>query len=307
MPSRRSPRPEKCWASTAVTRTPRTSWPSSQSHSTTRDGGTPQASRCAPTPSGTRNTACVVAHECPDGVHVEVVVVVVRDDDGVDAAEPRERHRHGVQPARPDVLARRAPLAPHRVHQQPHPVELDEARGVPEPRDVHPLGARLVRRAHDRDRQGGATRLGVLPEAPQHVALPRRHRRRAARGVVEGTRPVGRRLLHPGQARPRGSPAQRGVDPLARGGERPEGAGGPRGDRESVELGHRCDCHPVSPAAPRGDRPPGRSVPRAAATRASKRRPSSPASGCHCTARRKADAGSSIASRVPSACQAEGR
>ena len=83
------PRPEKCWASTAVTRTPPTSWPSSQSHSTTRSAGTPHASRCAPTPSGTRNTASVRSTSCADGVHVEVVVVVVRDDDGVDPAQAR--------------------------------------------------------------------------------------------------------------------------------------------------------------------------------------------------------------------------
>ena len=46
------------------------------------------------------------AHQRPDGVHVEVVVVVVRDDHGVDPAQPDEGHGHGVQPARAQVLAR---------------------------------------------------------------------------------------------------------------------------------------------------------------------------------------------------------
>ena len=106
MPSRRRPRPEKCCASTR---------------------GDPHAAHVVALlpvaledPVG-RNTPGVEVRpdterheehgigevdEPADGVHVEVVVVVVGDHDGVDPAQPGERHRHGVQPARAEVLAR---------------------------------------------------------------------------------------------------------------------------------------------------------------------------------------------------------
>jgi len=69
------------------------------------------------------------------------------------------------------------------------------------------------------------------------------------------------------------------------------GSGSPDGTRRGDRRGRR----------------PQAVQPEAAATSAWKRRGSSPASGCHCTARRKGARGSSIASRVPSSAQAAGR
>ena len=85
----------------------------------------------------------------------------------------------------------------------------------------------------------GTPGLAVLTEPAQHVALTRRHRRRAARGVVEGARPVGRGALGPLEPRPGRTSAHGGVDALPRSGERPQGTGCSGGDRKSVELRHR--------------------------------------------------------------------
>ena len=110
--------------------------------------------------------------ELTDGVHVEVVVVVVRDDDGINPAQTGQRHRRRVQPLGPDVLARAATVAPDRIEQDPSTVELDQARRVPEPGDVQTVWARLVRSTDDRDRPGRFAGLSAVPEAAQHVPLP---------------------------------------------------------------------------------------------------------------------------------------
>ena len=55
--SREKPRPEKCRAGVAMNSMPATLVRSFQSSSMIRVAGTPQRSRCAPTPSGTRNGA----------------------------------------------------------------------------------------------------------------------------------------------------------------------------------------------------------------------------------------------------------
>ena len=173
--------------------------------------------------------------------------MVVRDDDGVDLAEPGQRHRHGVQPARADVLARRAPLAPHRVEEQAHAVELDEARRVTEPRDVHALGPGLVGGTDDGDRR-----------RRRRVSALSRNRRSTSRcpdGIDDvprwccgRPRPGSRRAPQPLEPGAAGTAADRGVDALAGDGERPEGAGRAGGDRESVELGHHSIVPGRSPA-----------------------------------------------------------
>ncbi len=68
-----------------------------------------------------------------DGGHVQVVVVVVRDDDHVDRAEGRQRQGNRVQPAGAGEGERGAALAPHRVEEHPVSVDLREHAGVPEP------------------------------------------------------------------------------------------------------------------------------------------------------------------------------
>ena len=152
----------------------------------------------------------------------------------------------------------------------------------------------------------GSPGLAVLTEPAQHVALARRHRRRAARGVVEGARPVGRGALGPLEPRPGGTAAHGGVDALPRSGERPQGTGCSGGDRESVELRHRSivtrrRLYRAGGTARRTPWP-SRPRPRGRRTAARRRRPR----GATAPPSRKPDAGSSIASRVPSACHADG-
>ena len=148
---------------------------------------------------------------------------------------------------------------------------------MPEPGDVHALGAGLVRGADDGDGHRRAPRLGVLPEAPQHVALARRHGRGAAVGVVERPGTVRRRLPHPCQPSPARPAAHRGVDPLARSGERPEGGRRRRRRSRVGSAWSSVDCHPApSPCADAG--PAGRTRP--AAPRRRRRAPRTGARRC---------------------------
>ena len=78
---------------------------SDQSSSTIRSAGTPHRSRCAPTPSGTRNGADWPVEQRLHGGHVEVVVVVVGDQDGVQPGAARR----GVPAARAADAGRPGP------------------------------------------------------------------------------------------------------------------------------------------------------------------------------------------------------
>ena len=112
------PRPEKCCDGAAVTvssgvRQPRAI--SHQSSSTMRSAGTPQASRCAPTPSEvTKGTSRL--RELADRRVVEMVVVVVRDDARGRSAASRAaaRARAGSASGRRAATARRAVPRPDR-------------------------------------------------------------------------------------------------------------------------------------------------------------------------------------------------
>ena len=77
-------RPEKCRAAVAVKRTPATVALSSQSSSMMRSAGTPQRSQVRADAQRHQERRGLVARSAPDGVHVEVVVVVVRDHDRVE-------------------------------------------------------------------------------------------------------------------------------------------------------------------------------------------------------------------------------
>ena len=129
------------------------------------------------------------AGEGLDARHVEVVVVVVRDDDGVDPPDALERHRGGVQAPRADVLARRAALAPHRVEQQAHAVELDQRAGVANQVTCSPLvaGSRW------------ALTIGMGPGG-RRVSAFARYRSKTSRWLV-GIEAVPRRRLWKAPAR----------------------------------------------------------------------------------------------------------
>ena len=76
-------------------------------------------------PSGTTNGAVGDGQQRADRRQVEVVVVVVGDQHGVDRRQLVQRHRHRVQPGRAEQRGRRDPVAPHRV---------DAARAARRPR-----------------------------------------------------------------------------------------------------------------------------------------------------------------------------
>ena len=155
-------------------------------------------------------------------LHVEVVVVVVRDQDGVERRQVRERDRRREEPLRPEQRRRRNPLAPDRVRQDAPPVDLDERAGVAHPRDAQPgRRRRVVVGAGPRDDRDRALRIADLVtaelQAQRRRYLVRLHGARRL-GVPETPgRPV------PGAARAR--------EPLAgeRAPERREPAGGLRG------------------------------------------------------------------------------
>jgi hypothetical protein len=99
-----------------------------------------------------------LAHGCA----IEVVVVVVRDDDGVDRRQRAQGDRHRLEPLRPEEPERRCARPPHRVGQDPVAVDLDEDGGVSEPRGAQ-AGARRARPGKARiDRGQSAARSEAL-------------------------------------------------------------------------------------------------------------------------------------------------
>ena len=84
---------------------------SHQSSSVMRCGGTPQASRCAPTPSEvTKGTSRL--RQLADRRVVEVVVVVVRNEHQVDRRQRTQRNRHGLEALRAQRAARATRAGP---------------------------------------------------------------------------------------------------------------------------------------------------------------------------------------------------
>ena len=91
-----------------------------------------------------------------DRLHVEVIVVVVRDQDRVDARQLVQGDRRLEEAARTDQGRRRHTLAPNRIRQDARSVDLEEDRGVADPRRSQPrlgsggeVGA-VARRDRDR-------------------------------------------------------------------------------------------------------------------------------------------------------------
>ena len=95
--------------------------------------------------------------EPPDRRHVEMVVVIVRDEHGVELGKILESDRRREKPPGPDPGRRRDPIAPDRVGEEAAAVDLDERGGVSEPRQPQ---AGLGRRGEVR---GGAPHDGNRP------------------------------------------------------------------------------------------------------------------------------------------------
>jgi hypothetical protein len=67
---------------------------------------------------------------------VEMIVVVVRDDDGVERREVAQLDRHRVKALRTGKAYGRHALTPHRIGQHPNSVELQQERRMAEPGDA---------------------------------------------------------------------------------------------------------------------------------------------------------------------------
>ena len=106
---------------------------------------------------------------------IEVVVVIVGDHDDVDLRQVLEGEPRGTEPARARPGQRAGPLAPVGVGQDREPVELDDERGVPDPRDGRRGRAAAERAAVIGD--AGSTerprRREGLPDARGEEAPPR--------------------------------------------------------------------------------------------------------------------------------------
>ena len=93
------------------------------------------------------------AGEDVDRGDVEMVVVVVGDQHDIDAGQLGQRDRHRVAAAGTDRRRGRDPVAPHRVGQHPHAVDLEQHGGVAQPgrREV----GRLLGEPRSLERDGG--------------------------------------------------------------------------------------------------------------------------------------------------------
>ena len=128
-----------------------------------RSGATPQRSRCAPTPSAVTMGTPVLA-PAPRMVRAaEVIVVVVREQHGVERGQLVERRRaRGGSASGPAKRHGRGALAEDRIGEDAQAVELEQHRAVAEP---------------------GGAKAGLGGACPGLVrALERQRRRRARAG-----------------------------------------------------------------------------------------------------------------------------
>ncbi len=120
------------------------------------------------------------------GRQVEVVVVVVGDDDGVQHRQVRQRQRDRVQPRRSDRQRRRHPLAPHRVGEHVPAIDLDQGSGMSEPGDGQLARHGRGTPGDQRDRPGRAPGTAVPDQRRDHRDCLTGSQDVTRLGVVEG-------------------------------------------------------------------------------------------------------------------------
>src|ERR1700689_4069265 len=78
-----------------------------------------------------------------------MIVVIIRDHHDIDGRHLSKRYGHRLKTFRPDECRRRSARPPHRIGQNAYAVDLDQHRGVSEPRDSQTalrfLGPRVER------------------------------------------------------------------------------------------------------------------------------------------------------------------
>ena len=92
-----------------------------------------------------------------NGRQVEMVVMIMGDDNGVQDRQIGQRKRHRMHPRRADELGRRHPVPPDRVGQHVVTVQFDQRGRMPEP------GHAQVGRLHCRDRRDQGYRTLRVP------------------------------------------------------------------------------------------------------------------------------------------------
>ena len=159
------------------------------------------------------------------------------------AGQLGERQRRREEALRAEEGERRRALAPHRIDEHAPPVDLEQQRGVAEPRDAQAARRRraIVRGGAPLDRQ---RRVG----GPKRRAAEHELAHRPPRGPVDTRQRVHelpaaplRRARGPREPRPLHAPAQR----LAR--REPEHAGTDAGERDDGE--HAPEQHAQPPAS----------------------------------------------------------
>ena len=145
-------------------------------------GRTPQASRCAPTPSDVTNGTSRL-RQLADRRVVEVVVVVVRDDHHVERRQRAQAHRHGLEALRARRTATASARSPHRIGEHAQAVDLDQHRRVAEPGGAQPACRALA----PRPRADRATATGRAAPAARRRRESRSRSAVALRG--RATRP----------------------------------------------------------------------------------------------------------------------
>ena len=135
----------------------------------------------------------------------QMVVVVVRDQHRVHRRHVVQAHRHGLESLGPGQLRWRRALAPHRIGEQPHAVDLQQHRAVAEPGRaqsgvglLQPVLHRVVRRqrAGRHAARAAAEKVGQRRHLRRRVAQAGPDRRQVAKARALPLRTV----LHPFQA-----------------------------------------------------------------------------------------------------------
>ena len=129
-------------------------------------------------------------------IHVQVIVVIVRDQHGVDARQISQRNRRRMHALRSDRHGRDA-IGQDRICHQPHAVDLQQDTGVTEPYRSQAVGCRRAKRCRrQRNNRNLELRLANLTLAIQRERCPDRVARLLGRRVLEAAIDELGRVLH---------------------------------------------------------------------------------------------------------------
>ena len=112
--------------------TPPMSFSPHQSSSAIFPGSTPQLLKVLPDTEGHDKERDLLLHE-PNGLFVQMVIVVVGDHHGVDGGQLIERKWRFVEALRTNPADGRDSITPNGIREHPLSVELDEHCGVAQP------------------------------------------------------------------------------------------------------------------------------------------------------------------------------